>query len=90
MLTKREWRKIAKAFEQYANGAPKTDITESGLCNATICFGNYGDFPREGDPYYDPNYDITLPQHPRGFWWPKSRKGAAQRAIFATLTAEVS
>jgi hypothetical protein len=91
MPTKQEWRKIAKAFEQYANGAPQTLLTLHGLCYAAKQFtAPYDevkalDRPDEGG-LYAPTYEDSA----ESYWWPKTRKGAAHRAIFATLMAEVA
>jgi hypothetical protein len=87
MLTRKKiWRKISRAFDAYANGAPETEIVRWGLCNAVeqnSYMGNAGRY----HPEYRPNgYG---PAFPKPYWWPLSRRGAACRAVYAQLMAEV-
>lgn len=88
-LSRRDaWRKVAREFEKYANGAKKNAITNWGLCAAMKEVTGYWGMTYFEDKTYRPqNYDGS---RMTGDWWKMGRKAAQERAIFAWLMSEVS
>lgn len=94
------WEKIARAFEEYANGAPvywgdfdtrgpeHPVATDAGLCWARTLQGE--DLTSN---WWNKSLDrlyLFWVNTGDGFFWPTTRKGAANRAIAAQLLAEMA
>jgi hypothetical protein len=87
------WQTVARVFDAYANGAPRTEVTRLGLCYAIdhvypSGWAHMGEAGRQkmcGLPRYGPTFE----EERNMYWWPCTRKGAGMRVIYATLMAEV-
>ena len=84
MTERQMWLKIAEAFDQYAQGAPITELTSYGLCNAlSVLLG------QTWRDYHTPEHDKIgrLEGITSSSWLNYGRRNAAFRATVAGFLA---